>query len=161
MCRTKLLCRIIGVCLLLALVACDASGGAPEDTPKPADTPTPDSAPGVVDGVLQNAAGEPVANAAVGLLRFSPSDEEAEGEVVGGYEVSQFLTVDGVFRRVVDSGMQAATDDAGAFTFESVTPGSYTLWVRDKGTVMRDDEDEVYVFEVLPGQAVNLVVTGQ
>ncbi|MFZ5856274.1 MAG: carboxypeptidase-like regulatory domain-containing protein [Chloroflexota bacterium] len=142
--------RIVSVYLLLTLIGCSVS------------VPTPNMTPGQVKGVLLNTSQQPVTGVTVGLLRIARSGDEAQNAVAtpqSGVVVQRYITINGEYTKVVDTGIKTKTDNSGVFFFDSVPPGKYTLYAQSTNQpVIKDDKGEPIVFELLPGQVVDLTI---
>ncbi len=141
----------------LLFSACSALQSEPTLAP----TPTPDMTPGQVMGTLLDADQKPVKGVRLGLFITVRSRGDAQGEVKGGYKTSEFITLDGVFVRVVDAGVNATTDDSGVFSFEDLPPGEYVPYVMSSKENLKDAAGETLVFTLQPGQVVNLTIQKQ
>jgi hypothetical protein len=112
-------------------------------------------------GTLLDADQKPVKGVRLGLFITVRSRGDAQGEVKGGYKTSEFITLDGVFVRVVDAGVNATTDDSGVFSFEDLPPGEYVPYVMSSKENLKDAAGETLVFTLQPGQVVNLTIQKQ
>ena len=152
-------CRMGSVYLLLTLIGCGIPLSATESAP------TQDTTPGQVKGVLLDTKQQPVAGVTVGLFRITLPGEETQNVDVtpqSKVAVQRYITINGRYTKVVDTGLETRSDNSGAFIFESVPPGKYTLYAQfSDQPVAKDNKGEPIVFELLPGQIVNLTIQVQ
>ncbi len=112
-----------------------ATSAPPTATPAP---PTPVPTTGQVMGVLVEDAGQPAAGQTLRL----PTVDESGGDLTFNFE---------------DDSPMTETDSSGAFLFEEVPPGQYSLAAfLPFPTILEADTGATIVFEVVAGEVVDL-----
>lgn len=134
MSRKGVLPQLLGLALVMLLVA--GCGG--ESAQPSAATATPSVSVGKIKGALASSGGSDVGGRKLGLWSTSC-------DVTGGWQ------------KMESTGLETTSDESGAFLFEDVAPGCYTIMVTISGQGIPLKAGEgVALVEVVEGQTKDM-----